>query len=450
MVEQAAQHVADLEIALNDFDPKVRAGALAELAALVQRDAVPLEPERPIANMHCHTFFSFNAYGYSPSALVWLAKKRGFRLIGIVDFDVLDAVDEFLNACELLSVRGSAGIETRIVIPEFATREFNSPGEPGVAYHMGIGFTSSTPPAPASVILADLRQRVANRNRGVIERVNRHLDPVKLDYETDVLPLTPGGNPTERHIVMAFIHAAERTVTKPVEFWAEKLKLPVDEVARTITDAARFQNLVRMKLMKQGGIGYVQPRPESFPSLDDVHKLIRACGALPCFAWLDGMSAGEQAIDELLGLMISKGVVALNIIPDRNWNLSDPAVKRVKLQKLYDIVNLAQDQALPLNIGTEMNSFGNKLIDDFDAPELAPVRQAFIDGAHFIYGHTVLQRTYGLGYQSEWATAHLPTRQARNAFYMKVGYQVAPRKARVALDAAMSPDEILRKIAQEK
>jgi hypothetical protein len=450
VVEQAAQHITDLEMALNSFDPKVRAAALAELATLVQRDVVPLASERPIANMHCHTFFSFNAYGYSPSSLAWLAKRRGFKLIGIVDFDVLDGVDEFLDACELLGVRGSAGIETRIVIPEFATREINSPGEPSIAYHIGIGFTSGAPPQPASPILVDLRQRVANRNRGVIERVNRHLDPVKLDYAMDVLPLTPGGNPTERHIVMAYIHVAECVVRKPVEFWADKLRMPIDEVAKTITDPARFQNLVRMKLMKQGGIGYVQPRPESFPSLDDVHKLILACGALPCIAWLDGTSAGEQAIGELLGLLTSKGVVALNIIPDRNWNLSDPEVKRVKLQKMYDIVKLAQDQALPLNIGTEMNSFGNKLIDDFDAPELAPVRQAFIDGAHFIYGHTILQRAYGLGYQSEWAQAHLPTRQARNEFYVKVGYQVTPGKARVALVAAMSPDEVLMKIAQAK
>ena len=52
-----------------------------------------------------------------------------------------------------------------------------------------------------------------------------------------------------------------------------------------------------------------------------------------------------------------------------------------------------------------MNSPGNKLVDDFDAPELAPMRQAFLDGAHFIYGHTVMQRTLGLGYQSAWAQA---------------------------------------------
>jgi len=52
-------------------------------------------------------------------------------LIGIVDFDVLDGVDEFLAACEVAGVRGSAGVETRVFIPEFATHEINSPGEPG-------------------------------------------------------------------------------------------------------------------------------------------------------------------------------------------------------------------------------------------------------------------------------------------------------------------------------
>jgi len=56
-----------------------------------------------------------------------------------------------------------------------------------------------------------------------------------------------------------------------------------------------------------------------------------------------------------------------------------------------------------------MNAFGQKLVDDFDVPELGPVRKAFMDGAHFVYGHTVLQRALGLGYQSQWAHTHLPS-----------------------------------------
>jgi hypothetical protein len=417
---------------------------------LTQQGAVPLEPEADVANMHCHTFFSFNAYGHSPTSLAWLAKRRGFRLMGIVDFDVLDGVDEFLDACELVGVRGSAGMETRVFLPEFATREINSPGEPGVCYHMGIGFTSSQVPETAAGILADLRQRAARRNRGMAERVSAYLAPVTIDYERDVLPLTPGGNATERHMVVAYVRAAERIVPTPIEFWADKLNVEPGRIATLMGDTPRFQNLIRAKMMKRGGVGYVQPSPDTFPTVEEFHKLIVQCGALPCAAWLDGTSAGEQAIEELLDLLIGKGVVALNIIPDRNWNIADPETRRLKVQNLYHVVRLAQELALPLNVGTEMNSFGQKLVDDFDAPELEPLRQAFLDGAHFIYGHTVLQRALGLGYQSEWALTYLPTRRERNAFYIRLGRLVPPGKPGLVrlkqLDAAMTPSDILSKL----
>ncbi len=151
----------------------MRRTALHELADQVARGQVDLAPQRGVVNMHCHTFFSYNAYGYSPSALAWLAKKNGYAAIGVVDFDVLDAVDEFLDACDLLQVRGSAGIETRVFIPEFATREINSPGEPGVYYHMGIGFTSGKVPAEVEPILASMRERADRRNLDMLARDQR-------------------------------------------------------------------------------------------------------------------------------------------------------------------------------------------------------------------------------------------------------------------------------------
>jgi hypothetical protein len=435
---------------------------MAELVALVEQGAVPLEPEIDVANMHCHTFFSFNAYGHSPTSLAWLAKRRGFKLMGVVDFDVLDGVDEFLDACEAIGVRGSAGIETRVFLPEFATCEINSPGEPGVLYHMGIGFTWGQVPEPVAGVLDDMRQRAARRNQGLIARINAHLDPVTIDYERDVLPLTPGDSATERHIVVAYMEAAARTVPDEVGFWAEKLGVERDRVTaladpetrflpKNLVSSPRLQNLVRAKLMKRGGVGYVQPGHDTFPSVDEFHKLILACGALPCAAWLDGTSAGERTIEELLALLIGKGVVALNIVPDRNWNIPDPEIRRMKVQNLYDVVRLARELALPLIVGTEMNSYGQKLVDDFDAPELALVREAFIDGAYFIYGHTILQRALGLGYQSEWAQTHLPSRRERNDFYTQVGRYVPPgmvgRSMLADLAPAMSPAEVLARLS---
>ncbi len=90
---------------------------------------------------------------------------------------------------------------------------------------------------------------------------------------------------------------------------------------------------------------------------------------------------------------------------------------------------------------------GRSCVDDFDAPELAPVRQAFLDGAYFIYGHTVLQRALGLGYQSEWAAAYLPTRRQRNEFYTKAGRLIPPGRPGTErlgqLDPAQPPARIL-------
>ena len=407
--------------------------------------------EQMAVNMHCHTFYSFNAYGLSPMALAWLARREQYAALGIVDFDVLDGVDEFLDACEQLGVRGSAGIETRVFVPEFADREINSPGEPGVLYHMGIGFTASQVPASVQPILDQLRRTAEERNLGLIARVNEYLAPVTIDYAADVLPLTPHGNATERHIVVAYLDAAARTTPDPAAFWAEKLGVDRAKMNALVVDSPALQNLVRAKLMKRGGVGYVQPGLDTFPKVEAFHKLITACGALPCAAWLDGTSPGEQAMEELLTLLIDKGAVALNIVPDRNWNIADPDVKQVKVQNLYDVVALAQRLDLPLNIGTEMNSFGQKMVDDFDAPELAPVRDAFLDGAFFIYGHTMLQRTCGLGYLSPWAVALLPSRRERNDFYTALGRLVPPGAAGIELlrsvTSEMTPAAVLKACA---
>ncbi len=450
--------------------------ALAELVDLAGRGRIETAPESGIVNLHCHTFFSFNAYGYSPAALAWLAKKRGFYAVGIVDFDVLDAVDEFMAACDLAGVRGSAGIETRTLLPQFATREINSPGEPGVYYHMGIGFTLGTAPDKASAaILASMRDRAQRRNREMLAHINLHLAPVIVDYDRDVVPMTPSGNVTERHMLFAILRAvgewanhesrstkhavrntqyAPRTThhaprTTEISFWSDKLALPEDQIASAIDDPVRFFTLVRGKLMKKGGVGYVMPTPAAYPTVDEVDAGTRGCAALPCATWLDGLSAGEQAIHELLGLLVDKGSVALNIVPDRNWNIADPAVRQRKVTKLHEIVRIAAEYHLPLNVGTEMNAPGNKLIDDFAAPEMSPVRQAALDGAAFVYGHTVMQRALGLGYHSAWAAAHLPTRPARNAFYTAIGRRVPPGAAGLArlaaLDPALTPEQFIDK-----
>jgi hypothetical protein len=435
------------EEALNSFDAATRAEALRTLLAAQPEPPVPWQP---VANMHCHTFFSFNAYGYSPTGLAWLARQNGWPLMGLIDFDVLDGVDEFLAACDATGVRGSCGIETRTFFPEFATRETSSPGEPGVAYHIGLGFTSSTPPAAAQPMLDALRANSRRRNLAIIERVNAHLDPIRVDYDRDVLPLTPAGNATERHMVEATIRAVETIAADPAGFWADRLNMARSEVEKMMAAPASYRNTVRMKLMKKGGVGYVQPTSGSFPPMAEVTAFIQQCGALPCYGWVDGFSEGEQAIDEMLETVIRQGVVMANIVPDRNWNFADAKARAAKAQKMDEFVAKLQALDLPINVGTEMNSPGNKKIDDFDVPEMEKHRTEFLNGAYFIYGHTAMQRHRGLGYQSSWAQQAMPTRRERNAFYTAVGKAVEPGPAgRAQLDGisdAMAPADIFKRI----
>jgi hypothetical protein len=213
---------------------------------------------------------------------------------------------------------------------------------------MGIGFTSSRVPADVAPILADMRNRAKRRNQVMVDRINAHLSPVTVDYDRDVIPLTPAGNATERHLLSAYVRMAADHFVDPVPFWAEKLNLPEEQVRAQITDIPNFQNTIRAKLMKRGGVGYTQPGPDTFPSAEEVNRLVIACGALPCATWLDGMSVGEQAVEELLELLIAKGVAALNIIPDRNWNIADPELRHRKVKKLYEVVEMAQKLNLPL------------------------------------------------------------------------------------------------------
>lgn len=416
-----------LEAQLNDFNPNTRRDALSELLALVRTGDIVFPPQTRAFNLHCHTFFSFNGYGYSPSALAWKGRMAGLYAMGLVDFDVLDGIEEFLDACNAVGLRACAGFETRIFVPEFASREINSPGEPGISYHMGVGFVSQT--VKDNRLLNSLKKIAQDRNRNMVDRINRALDPVQLDYDNDVLPLTPNGNATERHVCTAYDQKAQYILGDPdtrAAFWAEKLGLALDAIQRDIQNPPVFQGIIRSKTMKSGGPGYVKPEGPDFPRLDEVNAFALENGAIPVFAFLDGTSSGEQDMDELLDVMTDAGVAAVNIIPDRNWNIKDPAVKKSKVDLLYRFVENVQARRLPILVGTEMNAYGQRFVDDFDAPELKPLHPIFLEGSHIFHAHTVLQAEAGMGYLSQWAKNHFQSVADKNRFFARLGSRLNP------------------------
>jgi hypothetical protein len=59
-----------------------------------------------------------------------------------------------------------------------------------------------------------------------------------------------------------------------------------------------------------------------------------------------------------------------------------------------------------------------------------------------------MQRSLGLGYQSAWAQAHLPSRYERNNFFTEIGCRSQPEDIRFLrrITTEMTPDEILSRL----
>lgn len=436
----------ELERKLDSFNADERKQALNLLLEKVDAGEITLPQAGKAINLHCHTFFSYNTYGYSPGKFAWLARKAGLAVAGVVDFDVLDALEEFLTAARKLGLKACAGLEARVFVPEFSTRVINSPGEPGVSYHMGVGFPKAKLEGQPGEFLLNLRRTAQERNRDLMGRVNSYLQPVELDYECDVLVLTPSGNATERHICLAYARKAKEVFNDDNslrQFWVKKLG-PEAELPE-LPESIDLLNMIRAKTMKRGGAGYVVSDKGSFPLMADFNQFVLAAGGIPAMTWLNGLSEGEQAIEELIEVAMSTGAAAINIIPDRNYT---PGVKDQKLKNLYRVVELAEKLHLPVVVGTEMNSPGQKFVDDFDSQELLPLLEVFLKGACIVYAHSVLQQRAGLGYTSNWAKRNFENLEDKNEFFRKFGSLLKPEKEDALADLSedATAQQILNKV----
>ncbi|MCX7591039.1 MAG: hypothetical protein N2255_05365 [Kiritimatiellae bacterium] len=411
-----------LEQELDSFDPRIRRRALE---TLVREYGTGFPTEGTNVNMHMHSFFSYNAENHSPTRLAWEARQKGLYAAGLCDFDVLDGLEEFHEVGLLLKLRTATHLETRVFLHEYRGVEINSPGEPGVAYMMA----GSVPRVPAlesaeAAMLARLRWLAAERNRALVHRINSELGEIAIDYEGEVVSLTPSGTPTERHIVRAYIRKATevfRHADEVARFWASVLRVSFDEAVELLAEPVALENAVRSGFIKKGGLGYVQPTEASFPAAEDFIRWSRNCGAIPMLAWLDGTTAAEKDPDALLDHMGTKGVLAINIIPERNWNVRDRTEREIKRENLATIVQLAEKRGMPLNIGTELNRSGLPFVDDLDGEVLRAYRDVFMKGARIMVGHAVLARYAGFPYGSTVAVTEFPSVVEQNSFFEAVG-----------------------------
>lgn len=412
---------------LDSFDSAKRLAALHDTASMLKSgSAGGLNHAGRLVNMHIHSFYSFNSLGYSPAHAAVACRRAGLYAAALCDFDVLDGLEEFLLAGRLLGLRTAVHIETRVFMREYARADINSPGEPGVAYIMGAGFGRMPEPDSKTMkTLQSLRRQANARNRDLTARINARLPEIALDYDAEVLALSPGGCPTERHIVKGYRLKAESVfpdTAARASFWSKILRVPEATAGQLMGDSAALDEKIRSALAKKGGIGYVQPDETTFPPADDFIRWVLDCGAIPMVTWLDGTSAGEGDIVRMLECLRAKGAAAVNIIPDRNHNIANADERRIKTAKLGEAVAAARKLAFPINIGTEMNKAGQPFADDLACESLVPYREDFLRGAEIMVGQAILARYAAFSYCGRSAAGEFGRDTAgKNEFFRRVG-----------------------------
>lgn len=421
MIERNNMKANDLENRLNSFDLDERMEALAALKDSESSTAQTTEN----VNMHFHSFYSYNSQGFSPSMIARSAHKARLYAAGLCDFDVLDGQDEFLQTGCMLGLRTTVNLETRAYLKEYADSDINSPGEAGVTYIMGAGFAVDLEKgSPQAQTLTYYRQKAAERNLALIERINAGLAQIAIDYKKDVLPLTPSGSATERHIISAYLNKSKECfeTEKLQAFWSETLGVSVEDAGALLNDTPALETAIRNKLAKRGGIGYVQPSEDTFPLVDDFIDWVRSCRAIPMTTWLDGTSDGEADGRAMLECMRDKGAAALNIIPDRNWNIADAETKKIKIENLRSIVQAAAEMNVPINIGTEMNKLGQPFVDDLTGDVLSEFKDDFLKGAQVMVGHTILLKYANFSYVDDKTNSYFNGNlKSQNDFFVAVG-----------------------------
>jgi len=359
---------------------------------------------------------------------------------------------------------GSAGIETRVFVPELVPDEINSRrAQPGVAYHMGIGFATGRVPQAVAPILADLGRRADPERTGPSSTGSM---PISIPVGPSTMsatcwPLTPAGKPdgsgtwwplTSRTAGRAGDRS--RRLAGPASWGGTRGR----RCAAAMQNPAGFQNPGPGQTDEAGRrrlcgarVGHGSPRWRPF------HTLIQACGALPCLPGWTGCPAARTGHRGAAGVGLSQGRGRTGTSSlTATGTVADPGpAPGLRCRTWYRIVELARDLDLPLNVGHRDEQLRQRLADDFDAAELAPLRPAFLDGAAMIWRpHRAAGAPRPGLSRASGRPALCRGRRERNTFYTPASPPgAAGRAGQVALGALPrdpEPEQVLASLGPQE
>ncbi|MBR4282374.1 MAG: PHP domain-containing protein [Clostridia bacterium] len=320
---------------LNKLNAPTKEERIANLKEVLKTtEFPPMVPQ--YINNHIHTTYSFSPY--SPTAAVYAARMEGLCTAGIIDHDSISGAKEFLEAAKIVDIPVTIGMEARVSMDgtRMDGKRTNNPDQVGVSY-MTIQGVKHDKIDTLTEFFKPYQEARHNRNRKMIENINKLLPQVSLDYDADVLPLSlanDNGGVTERHLMYALAIKLVKQVGKG-QAMIEKLsslgiELSAKQSAQMLDEEYPFYEYDLLGILKSAFVPkiYIDATDEC-PKLKDMVEICDKIDAFLCYAYLgdvgDSVTGDKKAqkfeddyIEDLFECLKEENVRAVTYMPTRN------------------------------------------------------------------------------------------------------------------------------------
>ena len=313
-------------------------------------------------NCHLHTPYSFSSFT-GVEQLFQLAKSENINIAGVNDFFTFDAYKEFHEFAIKYNIYPIFGIEFIGLDKQMQQSGtlINEPANPGRIYLSGKGIKYPVDEnSNYYKKIAQLQEKSNDQSRLIIEKLNKFLQSIGVGHifsYTEIQEKLAHKQVRERHIAKAIDEWFFENATNNSE--PEKLFTQLFQgknLNSDLSNISAFENEIRDKMLKKGGIVFVEENDENFLPLKEIKILIIEAGGIPCYPILldfkDGQFTDFEKNCETMHKQLAKwGIGCIELIPHRN-----------ELKFLESTVNFFHERNYVIPFGTENNT-----------PELSPL-----------------------------------------------------------------------------
>lgn len=418
---------------LNADDKEERLNALREMKEQIDQNLIAPVPRKNECNNHVHSKYSFSPY--SPTKIAWQAYLAGLSTCGIVDHESVAGCEEFREACSVLKIAPTIGLEVRMHWDNtpLAGQKFNNPDQRSVGYFPTHGLPLSSLPALEEFLLPIRRAREA-RNRLMTAKVSdilKHFG-MELDFERDVVPVSfwkQKGSITERHILFATAGMIMKNCGKGrlvLDFLEEKLGISVPESNRKyLADEENVIYQYDLTNVLKGFFSesmYVPAGHEETPDVRTAVPFLNGLGCISTYTYLGDVKKSsvtgdkkvqkfeDDILDQMFECLSEYGMRGFSYAPTRN---SPDQIERVRrLCSRYQMLEICGE-----DINQPRQNFNCKYSSDQD-------RNFFNDSTWAIIGHEKLaQQNLNDSIISDATVSKFPDIRERIQYYKKAGME---------------------------